>query len=86
MADFKRDLEPSHSNSLDWGDEKVPGPIHNERVVPAIVTIENFRVLGMDPQDEEFYMNFSEERRKKVKRKVSSHSPLLGMRLFLEGC
>ena len=56
--------------SLDWGtDEKVLDPVHQERV-PAIVTIENFRVLGMDPQDEEFYMGFSEERRKRVTRKV----------------
>ncbi|PLB49657.1 ankyrin [Aspergillus steynii IBT 23096] len=64
------DLKRNTSNSLDWGDEKVPDPVHHESVVPAIVTIENFRVLGMDPQDEEFYMNFSMERRKKVKRKV----------------
>ncbi|KAI9043582.1 putative MFS transporter [Aspergillus affinis] len=56
--------------SLDWGtDEKVLDPVHQERV-PAILTIENFRVLGMDPQDEDFYMGFSEERRKRVIRKV----------------
>ncbi|KAE8330256.1 hypothetical protein BDV39DRAFT_202062 [Aspergillus sergii] len=37
---------------------------------PAIVTIENFRVLGLDPEDEDFYLNYPPERRKMTRRKV----------------
>jgi hypothetical protein len=35
-----------------------------------IVQIDNFQVLGLHPDDAEFYANYSEEKRKKVIRKV----------------
>jgi hypothetical protein len=35
-----------------------------------IVEIENFQVLGLQPDDADFYTNFSEERRKKIIHKV----------------
>lgn len=35
-----------------------------------IVQIDNFQVLGLHPEDAEFYTSYSEERRKKVIRKV----------------
>lgn len=56
-------------HSLDLQDDKIPDPKHQERV-PAIVTIENFRVLGLDPEDEDFYLNYPPERRKMTRRKV----------------
>ena len=36
-----------------------------------IIQIENFQVLGLDPEDADFYINFSEEKRKRVIHKVS---------------
>lgn len=56
-------------HSLDLQDDKIPDPKHQEQV-PAIVTIENFRVLGLDPEDEDFYLNYPQERRKMIRRKV----------------
>ncbi|KAJ5817122.1 major facilitator superfamily domain-containing protein [Penicillium robsamsonii] len=50
-------------------DQKEPKCVHRESV-PRIVTIENIRVLGLDPADEDFYMNFSAERRKRITRKI----------------
>ncbi|KAF9895109.1 hypothetical protein FE257_000011 [Aspergillus nanangensis] len=50
-------------------DEKVLEPEHQENV-PTIVTIENFRVLGLSAEDEDFYMNYPDEKRKKIFRKV----------------
>jgi hypothetical protein len=35
------------------------------------VKIDNFQVLGLDPAEADFYINFSEERRKKVIHKVN---------------
>jgi hypothetical protein len=35
-----------------------------------IVQIENFQVLGLLPEDADFYTNYSEEKRKTVIRKV----------------
>lgn len=35
-----------------------------------IVHIDNFQVLGLRPDDADFYTNYSEEKRKKVIRKV----------------
>lgn len=36
----------------------------------SAVFIEDIQVFGLDPNDAEFYANFSEERRKKLIRKV----------------
>jgi hypothetical protein len=38
---------------------------------PQMVQIDNVQVLGLDPADADFYINFSEERRKKVIHKVN---------------
>lgn len=35
-----------------------------------IVQIDNFQVLGLHPEDADFYINYPEEKRKKVIRKV----------------
>jgi hypothetical protein len=35
-----------------------------------IIQIDNFQVLGLEPDDSEFYINFGEERRRKVIHKV----------------
>ncbi|KAF7594364.1 hypothetical protein BBP40_009345 [Aspergillus hancockii] len=56
-------------HSLDLQDDKIPGPKHQERV-PATVNIENFRVLGLSAEDEEFYLNYPPERRRATRRKV----------------
>lgn len=36
-----------------------------------IVKIDNFQVLGLAPEDADFYINYSEEQRKRVIHKVS---------------
>ncbi|KAL4897490.1 major facilitator superfamily domain-containing protein [Aspergillus ambiguus] len=59
----------TETRSTELGDEKIPDPVHQEDV-PTIVTIENFRVLGLSPQDEEFYLNYPIEKRKKTMRKI----------------
>lgn len=37
---------------------------------PQMVKIDNFQVLGLAPEDADFYINYPEEARKKVLRKV----------------
>lgn len=39
------------------------------------VYIEEIQVFGLDPNDAEFYANFSEEKRKKLIRKVRFFPP-----------
>lgn len=51
-------------------DEKLEGAY---TVHPAI-EIDSFRVLGLDPDDADFYASFPLERRKRIVRKVSSQS------------
>lgn len=48
--------QPSHFEDL-------PKPSH-------VTEIDTFRVVGLTPDDEQFYIGFQEERRKKVFRKV----------------
>lgn len=48
--------QPSHFETL-------PKPSH-------VTEIDTFRVVGLTPDDEQFYIGFQEERRKKVFRKV----------------
>ncbi len=45
------------------------GPIDSEKA-PAVHAIDNFRVLGLTDEDAEFYNGFSQERRKRILRKV----------------
>lgn len=40
---------------------------------PVVTEIESFRVLGLDPDDAEFFTNYSEADRKKTFRKVRTH-------------
>lgn len=54
---------------FDERDEKSSEPSQQEKV-SNVITIDNFQVLGLDPDDASFYMGFSEERRKIVIRKV----------------
>ena len=55
--------------------EIVDQPSHIESVTKGshVTEIGTFRVVGLTPDDEDFYTNFPAERRKKVFRKVSIH-------------
>ena len=55
--------------------ELVDEPFHTESVTKGshVTEIGTFRVVGLTPDDEDFYTNFPVERRKKVFRKVSIH-------------
>ncbi|KAF1848174.1 MFS general substrate transporter [Cucurbitaria berberidis CBS 394.84] len=55
-------------NEITYVDEK-PGSTHAEKP-HQIVQIDNIQVLGISPEDADFYMNFSPEKRKKVIHKV----------------
>jgi len=46
-----------------------------------IIQIDNFQVLGLEPDDSEFYINFDEERRKKVIHKVCR--PMIHLNLLM---
>jgi hypothetical protein len=59
----------AEKNEIQYVDDK-PESVY-ERKQHQIVKIDNFQVLGLDPADADFYINFSEERRKKVIHKVS---------------
>lgn len=37
-----------------------------------IIKIDNFQVLGLAPEDADFYINYSDEQRKRVIHKVSN--------------
>lgn len=37
---------------------------------PQMVKIDNIQVLGLAPEDADFYINYPEEKRKRVLRKV----------------
>ena len=56
-------------SQADKDDEKYFGSEEVENY-SNIITIDNIQVLGLTPEDAEFYNNFSEERRKNVLRKV----------------
>lgn len=61
------------TSSIEKGDihfvEDRPDSVHTTKP-HQIVQIDNFRVLGLDPDDAEFYINYSEEKRKRVVHKV----------------
>ncbi|OJJ34422.1 hypothetical protein ASPWEDRAFT_184914 [Aspergillus wentii DTO 134E9] len=50
-------------------DEKITDAVHQEKA-PRITTIDNFQVLGLDGDDADFYVNFTEDRRKALIRKI----------------
>ena len=51
-----------------WVDEKQES-VHDTKP-HQIVQIDNFQVLGLHPEDADFYTNYSEEKRKRVIHKV----------------
>jgi hypothetical protein len=55
-------------NEISYVDEKSES-VHDTKP-HQIVQIDNFQVLGLHPDDAEFYTNYPEEKRKKVIRKV----------------
>lgn len=59
----------SPKSSLDK--EAALGHVENLDGAPQVIEIDGFRVLGLSPDDADFYKSFSEEKRKKVLRKVS---------------
>jgi hypothetical protein len=58
-------MEKSDIQYVDEKSDSVYAPKQHQ-----VVQIDNVPVLGLDPADAEFYMNFSDERRKKVIHKV----------------
>lgn len=59
----------SPKSSLDK--EAALGHVENLDGAPQVIEIDGFRVLGLSPDDADFYNNFTPEKRKKVLRKVS---------------
>lgn len=58
----------AEKSEIQYVDEK-PDSVYASKA-HQIVQIDNVQVLGLDPVDADFYINFSEERRKKVIHKV----------------
>jgi hypothetical protein len=59
---------PNEKNEVQHVDEKVDSIYAPKQ--HQMVQIDNVQVLGLDPADADFYINFSDERRKKVIHKV----------------
>lgn len=55
-------------NEISYVDEKSESL--NDTKAHQIVQIENFQVLGLHPDDANFYTNYPEEKRKKVIHKI----------------
>ena len=67
----------SRKSSLDAQDLGLkPDHAHVEEA-PTVIEIETFRVLGLSPEDADFYTNYPEEKRKRVIHKVIHH-PVAG--------
>lgn len=64
-------MTSSSSPSIDKVDVVMAegGPTDSEKA-PAVHVIDNFRVLGLTDEDADFYNGFSQERRKRIMRKV----------------
>lgn len=60
----------SRKSSLERHEFDVKASHNHVEEAPAVVQIETFRVLGLDPEDAAFYSNYTEEQRKRVTRKV----------------
>lgn len=69
LATFESVFTMSPRSSLDK--EEALGHVENLDGVPQVIEIDGFRVLGISSEDADFYKNYSEEKRKKVLRKVS---------------
>ncbi|GES62866.1 MFS transporter [Aspergillus terreus] len=52
-------------------DEKIKDPDHVESV-SHVITIDNIQVLGLGPDDADFYLNFSPEKRKQMLWKIDT--------------
>jgi len=62
-------MSPSiDKNEIQFMDEKFDS-VHAAKP-HQIVQIDNFQVLGLHPEDADFYNNYSEEQRKRVIHKV----------------
>lgn len=57
-------------STSDVSDEKQHDAQHVE-CVRSLVTIDNIQVLGLSPEDTQFYTNFSAKQKKALLRKVS---------------
>ena len=56
----------SRKSSLEHNDLGLkPGHAHVEEA-PTVIEIETFRVLGLSPEDADFYANYPEEKRKRI--------------------
>lgn len=60
----------SRKSSMERHELELKASHNHIEEAPNVVQIETFRVLGLDPEDASFYNNYSEEKRKKVIRKV----------------
>ncbi len=60
----------SRKSSLEHGELGLKPAHQHVEETPTVVQIESFRVLGLDPDDAEFYSSYSEEKQKRVVRKV----------------
>lgn len=65
----------SHKSSMEHPDLAFKPAHDHVEETPVVVEIESFRVLGLDPDDAEFYSNYPEAKRKKVVRKVGLFTP-----------
>lgn len=50
--------------------EFIEGKQNDVEGIPNVIEIDTFRVLGLTPEDADFYTNFPEEKRKKIFHKV----------------
>lgn len=68
---YKIMVASSSSASVDKVDVVMAegGPTDSEKA-PAVHVIDSFRVLGLTDEDADFYNGFSQERRKRIMRKV----------------
>jgi hypothetical protein len=59
----------TEKNDIQFVDEKPASEVEKPN---QIIQIDNFHVLGLSAEDANFYLNFSEEQRKRVIHKVST--------------
>jgi hypothetical protein len=64
--------------SLDELEDEKRGKAENVEDCSNITCIDDIQVLGLAPEDAEFYRNFDTKKKKRVLRKAWSHHPALG--------
>lgn len=60
----------SRKSSLDRHEFDLKASHNHVEEAPIVTQIDTFRVLGLNPEDADFYTNYPEERRKRVVHKV----------------